>query len=95
MTLEQHQKTLENATGKPAKTNVDSTSDERVVNNTMRHEYRVLSDAEKTQMMRVKDLGLRFVMMCDEIGESRELSLAKTKMEEAVFWAVKHLTRDP
>jgi hypothetical protein len=25
---------------------------------------------------------------------SRELSLAKTKMQEAVFWAVHHITRD-
>ena len=26
-------------------------------------------------------------------GTSRELSIAKTKAEEAVMWAVKHVTR--
>lgn len=72
---------------------VDSTSDERVVNNVMRHEYRVLSDAEKGLMKLFKDAGLQFVEACDAAGSSRELSLAKTKIEEAVMWAVKHITR--
>lgn len=72
---------------------VNSTSDERTANNVMRHEYRVLSDAEKAQMQAIKDQGLAFVEYCDNVGSSRELSLAKTKMEEAVMWAVKHITR--
>ncbi len=72
---------------------MDSTSDDRIVNNVMRHEYRVLTDVEKNQMQRIKDTGLEFFEFCDMIGSSRELSLAKTKMEEAVFWAVKHLTK--
>jgi hypothetical protein len=72
---------------------VSSTSDERTVNNVMRHEYRVLSDDEKAQMKDLKDKGLDFVKTCDVIGASRELSLAKTKIEEAVMWAVKHITR--
>lgn len=72
---------------------VDSTSDERTKNNVMRHEYRVLSDDEKSSMKDLKDKGLDFVKACDAIGTSRELSLAKTKMEEAVMWAVKHITR--
>lgn len=67
--------------------------DERVVNNVMRHEYRVLGEEERAQMKRIKDLGAIFVQGCDAIGQSRELSLAKTKMEEAVMWAVKHVTR--
>ena len=71
---------------------IDSTSDERVRNNVMRHEYRVLTEEEKARMKNIKDDGLRFVQMCDVIGSSRELSLAKTKMEEAVMWAVKHIT---
>jgi len=61
--------------------------------NIMRHEYRELSDAEKTRIKYIKDKGQDFVIMCDTLGTSRELSLAKTKMEEAVMWAVKHLTR--
>ena len=72
---------------------VNSTSDARVVNNVMRHEYRVLSEREKLQMQAIKDTGVTFYKACDDIGTSRELSLAKTKIEEAVMWAVKHITR--
>lgn len=71
---------------------VDSTSDQRTVNNTVRHQYRVLSDNEKTQMQGVKDAGLILLELMDTLGKSRELSIAKTKIEEAVMWAVKHIT---
>ena len=71
---------------------VDSTSDNRTVNNTMRHQYRVLSDAEKANMATIKDMGLAFHDFIAGMGNSRELSLAKTKVEEAVMWAVKHIT---
>jgi hypothetical protein len=74
-------------------TKVDSTSDERTVNNVMRHEYRVLSEQEKAQMRAIKDKGLELHDLIESIGASRELSIAKTKTEEAVMWAVKHLTR--
>jgi hypothetical protein len=72
---------------------VDSTDDARTANNVVRHEYRVLTDAEKVQMKSIKDTGLDFIQQCNMIGQSRELSLAITKMEEAVMWAVKHVTR--
>jgi hypothetical protein len=84
---------------------VDSASDARTVNNVMRHEYRVLSDLEKQQMKEIKDAGADFIAMLEDIGgnpaapgdpprmASRELSVAMTKMEEAVMWAVKHITR--
>lgn len=71
---------------------VDSASDDRTANNAVRHKYRVLSDAEKQQMVDIKDLGAAFIAKCDEIGGSRELSLAKTNAEQAVMWAVKHVT---
>jgi hypothetical protein len=71
---------------------VDSTSDDRTVNNTMRHAYRVLSDAEKANMQAIKDGGLKFHELVSGLGNSRELALAKTKIEEAVMWAVKHIT---
>ena len=71
---------------------VPSTSDQRTVNNVMRHGYRVLSDAEKAQMQQIKDTGLAFHELLEGIGSSREMSLAKTKIEEAVMWAVKHVT---
>lgn len=72
---------------------VPSISDARTVNNVMRHGYRVLHDTEKAQMTAIKDAGLAFYEMLDGIGTGRELSLAKTKIEEAVMWAVKHVTQ--
>lgn len=71
---------------------VDSAGDERTANNSVRHKYRVLTDEEKAQMVALKDLGAAFIAMCDEIGSSREMSLAKTNAEQAVMWAVKHVT---
>lgn len=71
---------------------VDSASDDRTANNAVGHKYRVLSDTEKAQMIELKDMGAAFLAKCDEIGQSREMSLAKTKAEEAVMWAVKHVT---
>ena len=72
---------------------IESTSDDRTINNVMRHEYRALTDVEKQQMQDVKDAGLRLHVIFGNIGHSRELSLAKTKIEESVMWAVKHITR--
>lgn len=71
---------------------VGSPSDQRTANNTMRHQYRVLSDAEKAQMLAIKDKGLELHDLIKSMGGSRELSLALTKTEEAVMWAVKHIT---
>lgn len=81
---------------------VDSASDARTVNNVMRHEYRVLSDHEKATVKAIKDAGADFLGILDCLHRSsppgaangsREISLAKTKIEEAVMWAVKHVTR--
>ena len=66
---------------------VDSASDDRTANNAVRHAYRVLSDEEKAQMVALKDLGAAFLVKCDE------MSLAKTNAEQAVMWAVKHVTK--
>ena len=71
---------------------VDSASDDRTANNAVRHNYRVLTDTEKAQMVELKDLGAAFLAKCDEIGLSREMSLAKANAEQAVMWAVKHVT---
>lgn len=71
---------------------IDSTADERVVNNVMRHAYRILSNDEKVAMQAIKDKGLELYNLIESLGHSRELSLAKTKTEEAIMWAVKHLT---
>jgi hypothetical protein len=74
---------------------VGSATDNRVANNTdntVRHNYRVLGDAEKANMVALKDSGLQFITLCRSIGQSREMALAITKAEEAVMWAVKHIT---
>jgi hypothetical protein len=69
-----------------------SESGDRTINNVMRHEFRVLTDAEKVSMKAVKDVGLEMHTLIKSLGSSRELSIALTKAEEAVMWAVKHLT---
>ena len=70
---------------------VPSTSDARTSNNVMRHAYRVLSDKEKAAIQRVKDDCLTLHDFLGSIGSSREISIAKTKIEEAAMWAVKHI----
>jgi hypothetical protein len=72
---------------------ISSESDDRTANNAVRHTYRVLTDAEKADMVELKDLGAAFIRKCQSIGGSRELSLAITNAEQAVMWAVKHVTK--
>jgi N-methylhydantoinase B/oxoprolinase/acetone carboxylase alpha subunit len=72
---------------------IDSTDDARVGNSPMRYQYRVLSGGEKAQMAALKTKGEELLALIEEFGSSRELSIARTKTEEAVMWAVKHVTR--
>ena len=71
---------------------IESSSDARTINNSVRHQYRVLTDAEKANMVAVKDKGLEFLELVGGLPSSRETSIAKTKIEEAVMWAVKSIT---
>lgn len=93
---------------------INSASDDRTANNAVRHTYRVLSDAEKAQMVAIKDKGAELLMLIDSLrtgngkvqveddsrGVSltvrtsceRSLDIAAERTEEAVMWAVKHLT---
>jgi hypothetical protein len=72
---------------------VRSDSDERIVNNDVRHQYRVLSSIEKEVMVKIKDDALALIELIETMTpKGREASLAKTKVEEAVMWAVKGLT---
>lgn len=40
----------------------------------------------------VKDLGEQLHDAIEELGDSREASIAKTRLEEAVMWTVKAIT---
>lgn len=71
---------------------IKSTDDARQDNSPMRHSYRVLSDEEKELMAKIKDKGEELLSLIQSCGSSRELSIARTKTEEAVMWAVKHVT---
>jgi len=90
---------------------VASQSDDRTRNNAVRHQYRVLSDEEKAQMLAVKDKGAEFLALIDSLRSQpepvdeedgklfaaaitfdRELDIAAERIEEAVMWAVKHIT---
>ncbi len=74
---------------------IPATADDRTGIGPMRHAYRVLSDEEKRLVGVLKDHGAAFLATLESVpGEvSRELSIARTKIEEAVMWAVKHVTR--
>lgn len=72
---------------------IHSTDDARVENSPMRHNYRILTEQEKADMTMVKDAGLAFFKVIERFPSSREMSLAKTKIEEAVMWGVKGITK--
>lgn len=72
---------------------ISSTDDARVENSPMRHQYRVLNEEEKARMAAIKDKGQELLDLIADCGSGRELSIARTKTEEAVMWAVKHVTR--
>ena len=73
---------------------IDSTSDKRVDNNVMRHEYRVLTEVEKKAMKSVKDAGLTFIRTIElAVRDGREAQTAIERAEEAVMWAIKGLTK--
>lgn len=55
-----------------------------------RKEYKPLSDAAKQRMADVKNKAQE---LYDLIGDgTREMALARTKLEESVMWAVKSIT---
>jgi hypothetical protein len=54
---------------------------------------RILNEREKFNKQIVKDLGRNFQQILRDMGDSRELALANNKVEEAVMWAIKHITK--
>jgi hypothetical protein len=72
---------------------VSSESDDRTKNNSFRHQYRVLTEAEKADMVAIKDRAADLEAAINKTAPSRERSLAITRLEEAVMWAVKGVTK--
>jgi predicted RNA-binding protein with EMAP domain len=60
--------------------------------NVFRHSYRALSQTELADIEDIKDLAAQMWDLIDALGNTREFSVAKTKLEEVVFWAVKGIT---
>lgn len=60
--------------------------------NQFRSVYRLLSADEHALMMAVKSDAQTLHDKLDHCKPGRETSLAKTKLEEAVMWAVKGIT---
>jgi len=79
---------------------VNSTSDERVVNNGARHQYRVLTDEEKALITNIKDKALELENLIRSSGESpsyagvstKKSSIAITNLQQATMWAVRGIT---
>lgn len=67
--------------------------------NVFRKAYRPLNDAEKVYLDALKDKAQELYDLIESgnptqsVPQSREKSLAKTNLEQAVMWAVKDVTR--
>lgn len=48
-------------------------------------------EEQVSSMIAVKNKGAEFLSLIDALGSGRELSIARTKIEEAVMWAMQHL----
>lgn len=60
----------------------------------LRPQYRELSDTEKQHIETIKALGVAFYdYVTHSIANTRETALSRTKIEEAVMWAVKSVTK--
>ncbi len=70
----------------------DSTDDRRIENNIARHQYRKLTDEEKSIMAEIKNKEQDFVDLVASLGQGREYSNAITNMQQASMWAVRGLT---
>jgi phosphoribosylaminoimidazole-succinocarboxamide synthase len=68
-------------------------SEENQNNDIFRKSYRDLTSDERDAIMKVKNLARIVAEFLDELPASREISLARTKLEECVMWATKSITR--
>lgn len=63
------------------------------MSNVVRPIYRELTDDEKSLVNSLKDQASVLYSTIESIPDGREKSLAKTKLEEAIMWAVKGVTK--
>lgn len=61
-------------------------------NDVMRTQYKELTQDNKAEILVIKTEALYLYNTIVRLGSSRELSIAKTKLEEVVMWATKHIT---
>ncbi len=54
-------------------------------------EYRPLSGDEITRIGALKEMGMEMLELMQATGDSREMEAARTRLEEAVIWSVKHV----
>lgn len=59
-----------------------------------RNPARPLSQEQSMLMSEFQNLESDFIALCRKIGQSRELSLAVTNMQQAAFWATRHILGD-
>ena len=60
--------------------------------NVFRPTYRKLNEKEEELMSEIKNQAQALYTRIDQTPASREQSIAKTKLEEAVMWSIKGLT---
>jgi hypothetical protein len=72
---------------------VDSASDARTANNAVRHQYRVLSDAEKAQMVAIKDKCAEFLALLDDL-QPAPVPFGEDGMAAGVFCRELHIARE-
>lgn len=62
---------------------------------TVRNQPRPRSHEQIMQVTELQNLEGDFIALCNKIGNSRELSLAVTNMQQASMWAVRHILGRP
>ncbi len=61
----------------------------------MHQRHRIIASEDKARISSIKEIGRAFVNSCNTFSHHapRESALAKTKMEEAVMWAIKGIAK--
>jgi len=62
------------------------------MNDNARISYRTITEFEQAQVLEIKSKGQALIDVMNTVKPGREMSLAKTKTEEAIMWAVKGIT---